>query len=76
MPNMTLSMPDELVKKMKTFPEIKWSEVARQAIEKRVQDLEIMNRIASKSKLTQKDVEEISKSIKISAAKRLYTHSN
>jgi len=47
MTNMTLALPDELTKKMKEFPEIRWSEVARRAIEKRVSDLEIMNRIAS-----------------------------
>lgn len=72
MSNMTLAIPDELARKMKAFPEMRWSEVARQALEKRVNDLEIMNRIASKSKLTQKDVEEISKSIKASAARRLH----
>ena len=33
-------------------------------------DLEIMNKIASKSKLTKKDVEEISRKIKRGAAKR------
>ena len=74
MTNMTLAIPDELAKKMKAFSEIRWSEVARQAIEKRVNDLEIMNRIVSKSKLTEKDVEAISKSIKASAAKRLHEH--
>ena len=75
MTNMTLAIPNELVKRMKAFPEIRWSEIARQALEKRVTDLEIMNKIASKSKLTQKDVEEISKSIKASAARRLHESS-
>ncbi len=74
MTNMTLAIPDELAKKMKAFSEIRWSEVARQAIEKRVNDLEIMNKIASKSKLTQKDIEEISKTIKASAAIKLHEH--
>ena len=76
MTNMTLAIPEELAIKMKTFPEIRWSEVARQAIEKRGHDLEIMNRIASKSKLTQKDVEEISKTIKESAVRRLHAYSH
>ncbi|MBS3066274.1 hypothetical protein J4205_00475 [Candidatus Pacearchaeota archaeon] len=71
MVNMTLAIPDELAKRMKTFSEIRWSEVARQALEKRVNDLEIMNNIASKSKLTQKDVDEISKRIKRSSASKL-----
>ncbi len=71
MVNMTLAIPDELAKRMKTFSEIRWSEIARQAFEKRVNDLEIMNNIASKSKLTQKDVDEISKRIKRSSASKL-----
>ena len=70
MVNMTLSIPDELHRKMKTLPEFRWSEIARQAIEQRIDDLEVMNRIASKSKLTKKDAEEISKKIKRAAAKR------
>jgi hypothetical protein len=72
---MTLAIPDGLSIRMKKFPEIRWSEIARQAIEKRISDLELMNRIASKSKLTQKDVEEIGKSIKASAAKKLHEYS-
>ena len=69
---MTLSIPEELVKRMKIFSEIKWSEIARRAIEERVNDLETLNKIASKSKLTEQDVEKISKSIKASATKKLY----
>lgn len=67
MANMTLAIPDELHKKMKQMNEIRWSEIARRAIEERINDLEVMNKIASKSKLTKKDVDEISKKIKRSA---------
>ena len=70
MVNMTLSIPDELHKKMKEHREMRWSEIARSAIEQRVNDLEVMNKIASKSKLTKKDVEEISKKIKLGIAKK------
>jgi predicted CopG family antitoxin len=70
MANMTLAIPDELYKRMKALSEIRWSEVARRAIEQRVEDLEIMNKIAAKSKLTKKDAEEISRKINHSAAKR------
>jgi len=68
MVNITLSVPEELHKRMKKMSDIRWSEIARKAIEQRINDLEVMNRIASKSKLTKKDVEEISKKIKRSAA--------
>ena len=70
MANMTLSIPDELHKKMKKMSDIRWSEIARRAIEERINDLEVMNKIASKSKLTKKDVEEISSKIKRGIAKR------
>ena len=71
MTNMTLSIPEELMKKMKLFREVKWSEVARQAIEKRIDDLLVMEKIAQKSRLTQKDVGELSGLIKSSMAKRM-----
>ncbi len=70
MANMTLAIPDKLHKKMKQMSEIRWSEIARRAIEQRIEDLEIMNKIASKSKITNKEIKEISKKIKRSAALR------
>ena len=32
MGNMTLSIPDDMQKEMKSFSEVKWSEIARRAI--------------------------------------------
>jgi len=32
MPNMTISIPEELHKRMKSHPEIRWSEIVRKAI--------------------------------------------
>lgn len=64
MVNMTLSIPEELSKRMKLLSEVRWSEVARKAIEKRVSDLELMEKIISKSKLTEKDAEIIGNKIK------------
>jgi len=37
--NMTLSIPDELHEKMKQMSEIRWSEIARRAIEQRITGL-------------------------------------
>ena len=72
---MTLAIPEELRKKMKRFSEIRWSEIARQAIEQRINDLEVIDKIASKSKLTKKDAEEISKKIKRGATIRFNEYS-
>lgn len=40
MPNITLSLPDDVYKKMKKYSEIKWSEVVRRAIVDYIRKLE------------------------------------
>ncbi|ASJ08367.1 hypothetical protein A3L11_03615 [Thermococcus siculi] len=40
MPTMTLSIPPKLYRRMKRHPEIKWSEIARRAIEEYLRELE------------------------------------
>lgn len=64
MPNVTLSIPEELHEKMKRHSEIRWSEVVRKSISNKVEVLDAMDKIAKKSKLTQKDIDEISHKIK------------
>lgn len=64
MPNVTLSVPEDVYVIMKKHREMRWSEVARAAIVEQVKKLEAMDKIASKSKLTLKDVEEINEKIK------------
>ncbi len=75
MTNITLSIPEELHKRMRKFSEIRWSEIARKAMEQKVSDLEAMEKIASKSRLTKRDVEEISKKIKRAASIRFNEYS-
>ena len=55
MVTMTLAVPDELRHKMETFPEINWSEVARQAFNQKISDLEFLRKFKSKSKFTEQD---------------------
>ena len=75
MVSITLSIPEELHKKMKGFSEIKWSEIVRKMLEQKIKDLEIIERIASKSRITKKDIERISKEIKRTAAMRFNEYS-
>jgi len=70
MANITLSVPDNVHKKMKHFSEVKWSEVARKAIIEKIEMLALAEKLAQKSKLTEKDVKEFNKKIKSSATKR------
>ena len=64
MTNLTLSVPDDLYEEMKKHPEIRWSEVARQALVKKLDDLRRLDALLSGSKLTDEDVENVAKSVK------------
>ncbi len=67
---MTLAVPEDLHQIMKKHREIKWSEVARQAMREKARKLELMDRMLSKSKLTEKDALEIGRKINKGIAKR------
>ncbi len=42
MTNITLSIDDEVYKRMKNYSEIKWSEFVRMCIQKRIKELETL----------------------------------
>ncbi len=44
--NVTLSLPDDTYEKMKVHSDIRWSEVARRAIEERIEGLDRVERLA------------------------------
>lgn len=70
MTNMTLALPEELHKLMQKHKEIKWSEIARQALWTQAKKLELMDKILSKSELTEEDAEIIGHKIKHGIAKK------
>jgi len=52
MVNITVSIPEELYRKMKKYSEVRWSEVVRKALAEYVERLEVMERgIVSSEKL-------------------------
>ncbi len=63
MPNVTLAIPEELHEKMKKHSEIRWSEVVRKTITEKIEDMEMMEKLVSKSRLTKNDVEELAHKI-------------
>lgn len=70
MTNMTLAVPEDLKKLMEKYKEVKWSEVARRAMWDHAKKLEIMDKIASKSRLTEKDAVELGRKIKGGMSKK------
>lgn len=64
MPSLTLAIPADLKAQMGRFPEINWSEVARQAIADKMRTLQAMQRLLAKSTLTEDDSIAIGRQIK------------
>ena len=70
MTTMTLAVPSELKDKMETFPEMNWSEVARQAFMQRIKDLEFLKKFKSDSTLTEEDALRLGRELNKNLAKR------
>ncbi len=64
MANLTLAIPSELKAKMDRFPEINWSEVARQAIMQKTQMLSQMQQWLGGSSLAADEAVAIGRQIK------------
>ena len=71
MPNITLAIPEDLHTRMREHSEIRWSEVVRKTITQKIEDLDIMDKLTTKSKLTQKDVDEIASKVDSAVARKL-----
>jgi len=70
MTTMTLAVPSELKHKMETFPEMNWSEVARQAFMQKLKDLEFLKKFKSDSTLTEEDALRLGRELNKNLAKR------
>lgn len=64
MATMTLAVPEDLKEQMDKMKIINWSAVAREAFEEKIHKLKLLETLTKDSKLTEKDVEEISVKIK------------
>jgi len=70
MANMTLAVPEDLHRIMEKHKDIKWTEVARQAMWEKARKLELMDKLLAKSKMTEKSALEIGREINRGIAKR------
>ena len=71
MTTLTLAVPDEMKKKMDSFPEMNWSEVARQAFMQKIEDMEFLRKFKEKSTLTEEDALRLGKEVNQALTKRL-----
>ncbi len=73
MTTMTLAVADEMKQKMNTFPEINWSEVARQAFSQKLEDLEFLQKFKAKSRFTENDVLRLGAEVSKAVSEKLRT---
>jgi len=71
MGNITLSIPERLHRKMRQHTELKWSDIARQAFGKKLEEIELAEKLLSGSELTEEEAERIGHAIKAKMRKRL-----
>jgi len=64
MPNITLSLPDDIYRIVKEHREIRWSEIARRAIEDYARKLALLDALTGKSELTEEDIMHLDDKIK------------
>lgn len=71
MVNITLAISENLKEKLQKHKEVNWSAVTRRALEEHLTRMEMVEAIAQKSKLTQKDADELAKKVKRDMAEQL-----
>ena len=70
MPELKISLPEELKQEMEEFPNIEWQAVVRRLLKQELDRLLELKSIVSKSKLTERDIAELSNEVDKSLAQR------
>lgn len=71
MPNMTLSVDEETHRFIRTHKSVNWSEVAREAFQRKARELHMWDEMLAKSELTEKDAVRAGREAKAAIVKRL-----
>ena len=70
MTNITLSIPLELKTEMEKFPEINWSEVARNSIKQKIVELSFLKGLTMDSEITPEDAVKMGQEVNLLLVKR------
>ena len=71
MTTMTLAVPDDMKARMDAFPEMNWSEVARQAFRQKIDDMEFLREFKAHSRLSRDDSLRMGKDVSKAVSDRL-----
>ena len=64
MNDIKFALSEELLERMKKYPEINWKKVAKSAVEKYLEKREVADKLASKSSFTMEDTDKLGDEIK------------
>ena len=70
MPNLTIAIPENLRKELSEFKVMNWSEVAREAFEKKIIQLRILESFSKDSELTEEDALRLGRKVNEALSKR------
>jgi hypothetical protein len=76
MPNMTLSLPEDVYRIVKAHNEVRWSEIARRAIEEYAKKIVLLNAMTENSELTEEDIMALDKKVKTGIQKHYKSKSS
>ena len=64
MTDIKFTISEEILKRMKKYPEIIWEKIAKSAVEKYLEKLEVADKLASKSSFSLEDADKFGDEIK------------
>lgn len=70
-PNLTISVDEELMQQIRSHPGVNWSEAAREGLRRRLQEIHIWDELLKDSELTEDDVAAMADQVDEAMARRL-----
>jgi hypothetical protein len=69
MPNITIQIPVEIKEILSKHPEIKWERIVTDSLWNYAKKLRLIDKVTSKSKLSDRDVDKLDRAIKVDLSK-------
>lgn len=74
MPTISFQIPKEIKEILSNHPEIKWDKLVIDTLCNYAKKIQLMDKITQKSKLTNQDVEELDKAVKVDLLRKYKMH--
>ena len=68
----SIKLPEELIQRMRAHPDVKWDSYIKTAVERKLEQMEVLEKLLEKSQLTEEEAERIGHSIKAGQRRRFH----